>query len=297
MINFKSSFDKEIVSLSLNNKKIFQKIEEGSIHELKESKYEYEEAIEPETRECTNPEISSIESVKVSNCEKARTELFHCDETKSSISFTTFIKENKKVKEKICNENPNIKKTVKSKKDNKTNKKKKRRKHFNPKLGDENLKKRKKTKQFSESIPKKNKMKKKKSILGGKIQTNFYTEKFFSIIKETNSNFEKKKENKEEKLNISERIKEIRNVNQSMKKTKDFLDDFEIGKRIGKGATSVVRKIIRKSDGVCYAMKSFKNSKRWPTPANEGHILDQLHHPNIVEFIRFYRAKGNVSCF
>lgn len=71
--------------------------------------------------------------------------------------------------------------------------------------------------------------------------------------------------------------------------------EYEIGDKLGQGAFSVVKKIIRKSDGNQFALKISKGKSGWPTARGEAKLLDFLIHPNIIKFERFYHKNGIVS--
>jgi serine/threonine protein kinase len=71
--------------------------------------------------------------------------------------------------------------------------------------------------------------------------------------------------------------------------------EYELGPKLGQGAFSVVKKIIRKTDGAEYALKICKPKSGWPTAKGEAKLLDYLRHPNIIKFERFYHKKGHVS--
>lgn len=64
---------------------------------------------------------------------------------------------------------------------------------------------------------------------------------------------------------------------------------------LGEGASSIVRRIIRKSDKKVFALKTYRLQDKWPTASAEGHILEHLDHPNIVKFIKFCKTKLSVS--
>lgn len=71
--------------------------------------------------------------------------------------------------------------------------------------------------------------------------------------------------------------------------------EYEMGEKLGQGAFSVVKKIIRKSDGEEFALKICKPKTGWPTARGEAKLLDYLRHPNIIKFERFYHKKGQVG--
>ena len=71
--------------------------------------------------------------------------------------------------------------------------------------------------------------------------------------------------------------------------------EYEIGEKLGQGAFSVVKKIIRKSDGKQFALKICKAKTGWPTARGEAKLLDFLVHPNIIKFERLYHKNGHVS--
>lgn len=78
---------------------------------------------------------------------------------------------------------------------------------------------------------------------------------------------------------------------------KDIEIEYKIGKIIGEGSFSVVRKLVRKSDNKEFALKQFKKGKAWPTARGEARILQELSHPKIIKFQRFYELNGKVKKF
>ena len=68
-----------------------------------------------------------------------------------------------------------------------------------------------------------------------------------------------------------------------------------MGEILGEGASSVVRRIIRKSDKKVFALKTYKQQDKWPTASAEGHILENLDLPNIIKFVKFCKTKLSVS--
>lgn len=70
--------------------------------------------------------------------------------------------------------------------------------------------------------------------------------------------------------------------------------EYEIGEKLGQGAFSIVKKIIRKTDGKEFAIKICKPKSGWPTARGEAKLLDYLRHKNIIKFERFYHKKGRV---
>lgn len=268
--------------------------------EIKNQKLEFGDIAETETRECTNPDISSIESNKVSNVTK--TELLATlsldNQSQNPIGFNNFLKNLNSKKTLEENKRLNQEKELCKRIDFDENKisgfpgkklkKKFQKKNSKKNVGKSLLKKRRKRKRNSESkCPKKKKIKKNMISIPS---TDAYRAKFLNMMKDAGG---KKKMSKSEKKELNKKMEKMKKIKRQTK-PKDFMEDYEIGERIGKGATSIVRKIIRKSDGFCFAMKTFKSGRSWPTPSNEGHILDQLNHPNIVEFIRFYKTSKNV---
>lgn len=75
----------------------------------------------------------------------------------------------------------------------------------------------------------------------------------------------------------------------------DLKSEYRISKILGEGSFSVVRKLIRKSDGKEFALKQFKSGKEWPTARGEASILMSLDHPNIIKFHRFYEKENKVN--
>ena len=66
------------------------------------------------------------------------------------------------------------------------------------------------------------------------------------------------------------------------------LEDFEIGKELGKGAFGSVYLVRRKEDSKIYAMKRVKmtqlNTKERENALNEVRILASLNHKNIIGY-------------
>ena len=66
------------------------------------------------------------------------------------------------------------------------------------------------------------------------------------------------------------------------------INDFKIGKLIGKGAFGSVILVTRKTDGKVYAMKRVNigklNNKEKESSLNEIRILASLSHPNIIGY-------------
>lgn len=279
--------------------------------EMKEGKIEFGEITELETRECTNPDISSMDSVKAKKEFSQPSGVLSFDGGNllgNIIGFDSFLSKSKEGDLKNSSEKNRQEGGTEEQllpvKESKIRKKsfpgknlKKKRKRNSKKIGKSNLRKRKRKKRTSESKTRTaKKVKRRKTGTTGlkKQGTDAYRAKFFDMIKEAGSK-EKKKESKYDDNELKLKFGSLSSAKRAPSKPKDFIKDFEICEKIGKGASSVVRKIKRKSDDFCFAMKSFKTGNSWPTPANEGHILDQLNHPNIVEFVRFYKSRSGVS--
>lgn len=66
------------------------------------------------------------------------------------------------------------------------------------------------------------------------------------------------------------------------------LKNFEILNKVGEGAYSEVHKVVRKSDGVVYALKKVKfgslTQKEKENSVNEIRILASISHPNVIPF-------------
>lgn len=66
------------------------------------------------------------------------------------------------------------------------------------------------------------------------------------------------------------------------------LDDFKIVKKLGVGSYSSVYKIIRKNDGLVYALKKIKmgnlSDKEKENSLNEVRILASIDHPYIISY-------------
>ena len=75
----------------------------------------------------------------------------------------------------------------------------------------------------------------------------------------------------------------------------NLYEEFEMGEILGEGASSIVRRILRKSDRMQFALKTYKQQDKWPTASAEGHILENLDHPNIIKFVKFCKTKVSVS--
>ena len=74
----------------------------------------------------------------------------------------------------------------------------------------------------------------------------------------------------------------------------DTFDRYDIGPKLGEGANGKVVLITMRSTGQKYAMKIFYNKDKWPTAKQEASILKDLHHENIINFIRLMKENGEV---
>jgi serine/threonine protein kinase len=72
-------------------------------------------------------------------------------------------------------------------------------------------------------------------------------------------------------------------------------NEYDILEKLGEGSSSIVRKIVRKSDGQLFALKTYKVADKWPTATAEGHILEFLNHPNIIKYVKNCKTKSTVS--
>jgi hypothetical protein len=78
-------------------------------------------------------------------------------------------------------------------------------------------------------------------------------------------------------------------------KMKGFLKDYEVKETIGRGASSIVKRIQHNQNGTSYALKVYKGLQKWPCAFEEGQILLQLDHPNIIKLVRLIKTKNRVS--
>lgn len=63
----------------------------------------------------------------------------------------------------------------------------------------------------------------------------------------------------------------------------NLLDEYDIGDVIGEGASSIVRKIIRKKDCKAFALKSYKTVQGYNACRTEPFILKSLNHPGVIK--------------
>ena len=75
----------------------------------------------------------------------------------------------------------------------------------------------------------------------------------------------------------------------------DLKSEYKVGDVLGKGSFSVVKKLVRKSDGKRFALKLYKDKNTFSTARGEGHILKLLKHPGIIKFERFYIKQNKVK--
>jgi serine/threonine protein kinase len=67
---------------------------------------------------------------------------------------------------------------------------------------------------------------------------------------------------------------------------KNISSEFELGKQIGSGATSVVRRVVHKETGVAYAMKTFtNNTDNSRLVKQESYALELAQHPDVIKLI------------
>ncbi|KAG9403064.1 hypothetical protein AC1031_006604 [Aphanomyces cochlioides] len=75
-------------------------------------------------------------------------------------------------------------------------------------------------------------------------------------------------------------------------KAERFRDNYVLGKKLGEGAFSVVRRATHKETKVDYAVKCYRKSNLSMRDIEDIHyevsILKQLHHPNIINLYAFY---------
>lgn len=83
-------------------------------------------------------------------------------------------------------------------------------------------------------------------------------------------------------------------TNKPKKKKFSLYEEFDIGEKLGEGASSIVRKIIRKSDKKVFALKTYKIADKWPTANAEGTIIEFLNHENIIKFYKCCKTKSTV---
>ncbi|ETV82918.1 CAMK protein kinase, variant [Aphanomyces astaci] len=71
-----------------------------------------------------------------------------------------------------------------------------------------------------------------------------------------------------------------------------FREHYELGKKLGEGAFSVVRRAIHKETKKVYAVKCYRKTRLTSRDAEDIHyevsILQQMHHPNIINLYGFY---------
>lgn len=80
------------------------------------------------------------------------------------------------------------------------------------------------------------------------------------------------------------------------KKTRfNLLEQYEMGSLLGEGASSVVRKLKRRSDGKLFALKTYKDLHGNTSGCLESFLLKQLNHPGIIKIEKAFKLKDNVS--
>ncbi|RHX97613.1 hypothetical protein DYB37_002448 [Aphanomyces astaci] len=71
-----------------------------------------------------------------------------------------------------------------------------------------------------------------------------------------------------------------------------FREHYELGKKLGEGAFSVVRRATHKETKKVYAVKCYRKTRLTSRDAEDIHyevsILQQMHHPNIINLYGFY---------
>lgn len=74
---------------------------------------------------------------------------------------------------------------------------------------------------------------------------------------------------------------------------RSFRDDFLLGKKLGSGAFSIVRRAVSKLDKKEYAVKCIRKKGLKPKEVealeSEIKILSTLHHPHILSFVSVYK--------
>ena len=78
------------------------------------------------------------------------------------------------------------------------------------------------------------------------------------------------------------------------------IDDYLIGKEIGKGSYAIVKQAIHKQTGQKYAIKIYEKSKlsdpaRKSTVRREIQILKKLNHPHTIKMFDVIESTKHVS--
>ena len=73
-----------------------------------------------------------------------------------------------------------------------------------------------------------------------------------------------------------------------------FLKKFDFLSILGVGASSEVHLIVNEENrGQKFAFKFYKNQSGWPSALQEGQILKQIDHENVIKCIRLYKSPRN----
>ncbi len=75
---------------------------------------------------------------------------------------------------------------------------------------------------------------------------------------------------------------------------KNVEETFDIGDKIGSGATAVVRIVTHKLTKQTYAMKQIKRNVDTKTIRKEIDILLRLNHPNVIRLFEIFESERNV---
>lgn len=75
---------------------------------------------------------------------------------------------------------------------------------------------------------------------------------------------------------------------------KNVEETFDIGDKIGSGATAVVRIVTHKVTKQTYAMKQIKRNVDTKTIRKEIDILLRLNHPNVIRLFEIFESERNV---
>ena len=112
---------------------------------------------------------------------------------------------------------------------------------------------------------------------------NHYKRKLFSLF--------------EDKATLSNSLRKSPNVvAPAPKKTRfSLLEQYEMGSLLGEGASSVVRRLKRRSDGKLFALKTYKDLHGNTSGCLESFLLKQLNHPGIIKIEKAFKLKGNVT--
>lgn len=88
---------------------------------------------------------------------------------------------------------------------------------------------------------------------------------------------------------------QLSNSNRSKKFT--LADHYDLLENIGSGASSIIRKVRRISDGKLFALKTYKDVKETRKGSVESYLLSRMSHSSVINLEKLFRTSNNVRYF